>query len=110
LRIIRLIQPRPTKPYFRQAALAPALRLPRTIARFADHIQAVNSQLKPVFVEEIDETVLWLELLIESGILPQARRASRQQEANELFAISVASPPTAKGIPRHRSIRKSLNS
>src|SRR5437660_6097279 len=40
-----------------------------------------------VVVEEIDETVLWLELMIESGVLPLARLVPLQQEANELFAI-----------------------
>ncbi|HKN36163.1 MAG TPA: four helix bundle protein [Terriglobales bacterium] len=63
-----------------------------------------------VVVEEIDETVLWLELLIESGVLPLARLVPLQQEANELFAIFVASRLTAKGIRRNPSIRKSVNS
>jgi four helix bundle protein len=63
-----------------------------------------------VVVEEIDETVLWLELLVESGILPEARLAPLQQEANELFAIFVASQLTAKGVRHNPSIRKSVNS
>jgi four helix bundle protein len=49
-----------------------------------------------VVVEEADETVFWLELLIEAGILPRGRTAAILKEANELFAIFVSSQLTAK--------------
>jgi len=51
-----------------------------------------------IVVEEIDETVLWLELLSESGILSHERLRDLQVEANELLAIFVTSQMTAKGI------------
>ena len=51
-----------------------------------------------VVVEEIDETVLWLELLADSEIFPRDRLKELQREANELLAIFVASQLTAKGI------------
>lgn len=63
-----------------------------------------------VVVEEIDETVLWLELLAESEIFPHARLKDLQAEANELFAIFVAFQFTAKGIGPNSSLRKSLAS
>ena len=44
-----------------------------------------------VVVEEIDETVFWLELLIESGIVSPTRLGNLQCEANELLAIFVSS-------------------
>jgi four helix bundle protein len=63
-----------------------------------------------VVVEEIDESVLWLELLAESEILPQRRLTAILQEANELCAIFAASQLTAKGLSPNPSIRKSVNS
>jgi len=47
--------------------------------------------------EEADETALWLELLIESGILPANKLAALLDEANELTAIMAASRKTAAG-------------
>jgi four helix bundle protein len=49
-----------------------------------------------VVVEEIDETVFWLELLVETGIVPQSRMGSLQKEAAELLAIFAASQHTAR--------------
>ena len=50
-----------------------------------------------VVVEEIDETVFWLELLVDTGIVAQARMESLQEEATELLAIFAASQHTARG-------------
>jgi four helix bundle protein len=50
-----------------------------------------------IVVEEIDETVFWLELLVESGLVPKARMEQLLVEANELLAIFAASQHTAKG-------------
>jgi four helix bundle protein len=49
-----------------------------------------------VVVEEADETVFWLELLIDTGIIAQAKLDSLLQEANELLSIFAASQITAK--------------
>jgi four helix bundle protein len=49
-----------------------------------------------VVVEEADETVFWLELLVETGILSQARMDGLLTEENELLAIFAASQRTAK--------------
>jgi four helix bundle protein len=62
-----------------------------------------------IVVEEIDETVFWLELLVESGILSASRLKDLQREANELLAIFVSSQLTVKGIGPNSTIRKSLN-
>ena len=48
-------------------------------------------------VEECDETVFWLELLIETGIVKAARLNKLLSEANELLAIFAASRRTARG-------------
>jgi hypothetical protein len=62
-----------------------------------------------IVVEEIDETVFWLELLAESNIIPQRRLGNLQREANELLAIFATSQLTAKGVGSNSSIHKSDN-
>jgi four helix bundle protein len=46
--------------------------------------------------EEADESLLWLELMVDSNLMPQARLARLMKEADELTAIMVASIKTAK--------------
>ena len=50
-----------------------------------------------VVVEEADETVFWLELLLETGIVPEPKMGGLLTEANELLAIFSASQRTSKG-------------
>ena len=47
-------------------------------------------------LQELEETVYWLELLVESGIVPEARLVDLCAEADELIAIFVTSAKTAK--------------
>ncbi len=47
-------------------------------------------------LQELEETIYWLELLIESEIIKAEKLVNLQQEANELMAILVASVKTAK--------------
>jgi four helix bundle protein len=49
-----------------------------------------------IVVEEADETVLWLELLGETGIIRPERTQNLLDEANELVAIFGASLRTSK--------------
>jgi len=49
-------------------------------------------------VEEIDETVFWLELLVETGIVARSRMESLHNEATELLAIFAASQRTARVV------------
>src|SRR5260370_1452627 len=44
-----------------------------------------------VVVEEADETVLWLELLVDTDIVRESRMTNLLSEANELLAIFAAS-------------------
>ena len=46
--------------------------------------------------EEADESGYWLELLVESGIVPPAKLADLMRECDEITAIIVASIRTAK--------------
>lgn len=46
--------------------------------------------------EEVDETLYWLELLVESRTLPEARLADLMAETNEILAMTVASIKTLR--------------
>lgn len=46
--------------------------------------------------EESDETMYWLEILIEAGLLPQEQAAGTYQETNEILAMTVASIKTLR--------------
>jgi four helix bundle protein len=54
-----------------------------------------------VTVEEADETVFWLELLVETGVVPKGRMENLLTEANELLAILAASQRTARSAQRN---------
>ena len=54
-------------------------------------------------VEEADETVFWLELLADAGIVQKARLEQLERETNELLAIFAASQRTVKRIGRSAS-------
>ena len=47
-------------------------------------------------VEEADETVFWLEMLIDTGIISLSRADGLLKEANELLAVFGASQRTAR--------------
>jgi four helix bundle protein len=49
-----------------------------------------------IVVEETDETVLWLELLAESGIVKSTKLRGLLDEANQLLSIFSASRKTAR--------------
>jgi len=46
--------------------------------------------------QELDETLLWLELLVESQIVPAPKMAALHQETEELLKITVSSIKRAK--------------
>ena len=49
-----------------------------------------------IVLEEADETVFWLELLSDNGIIPASKLRDLMAEGNELVAIFLASRKTAK--------------
>ena len=49
-----------------------------------------------VVIEEVDETLFWLELLVEANIVSQRKLSKLMDEANQLTAIFVASRETLK--------------
>jgi four helix bundle protein len=51
-----------------------------------------------IVLEEADETVFWLELLVESGVGSRERMQPLVKKADELTSVFVASLCTAQGI------------
>ena len=47
-------------------------------------------------LQELEETTYWLELLVDSEVIPPARLADLRKEAEELIAIFASSAMTAK--------------
>ena len=41
--------------------------------------------------EECDESIYWMELIVESGLMPENRIADLRKEANEILSMVVAS-------------------
>jgi four helix bundle protein len=55
-----------------------------------------------ISIEEADECLYWMELLIESGIIPPERFADLMRETNELISIFTSSAKTARTNLRKR--------
>jgi len=54
-----------------------------------------------IIEEECDETLYWIDVLVELGLLPEKRTSALQQEANEILAVTVSSIKTAR---KHQKI------
>jgi four helix bundle protein len=100
LRVIRLFRSLPYKPDA-QVLGKQLLRCGTSVA--ANYRAACRARSKAEFiakvgivVEEVDESVLWLELLTESGIVPEEKASRLLLEARELTAIFTASQRTAR--------------
>jgi len=50
--------------------------------------------------EEADETIYWIELLVEAGIIERVRVADLLDEADQILSITVSSIKTARGYAR----------
>jgi four helix bundle protein len=100
LRVIRLFRSLPYKTDT-QVLGKQLLRCGTSVA--ANYRAVCRARSKAEFVarlgivaEEADEAVLWLELLIESGILKSEMTEELLKEARELAAILTASRETAR--------------
>jgi four helix bundle protein len=111
LRIIRMSQALPKS---REANVIAQQVLRSATSMAANYRAAGRARSKAEFtaklgivVEESDETVFWLELLAESGIVSPKKLMQLSAEANELLAIFSASRSSARGLktdpPVHRS-------
>ena len=69
----------------------------------ANYRASCRARSRPVWIaklgvveEEADETLFWLEVAVEAGVVPAQRAQALLKEADELTAIFVASLKTAK--------------
>ena len=69
----------------------------------ANYRSACRAQSKPTFIsklaiaiEEADESQFWLEMIVESGLVPQNKLEALMKESDEIVAILTASSKTAK--------------
>jgi four helix bundle protein len=46
--------------------------------------------------QELDESLLWMELIVEAGVIPEARVVELRAECDELLRMTVASIKTLK--------------
>ena len=76
----------------------------------ANYREAKRSRSKSEFIakigdclKELDETSYWLELLVESGIIPLTKTQALQQECNELIAILTTISKKTKDSALHTS-------
>ncbi len=71
----------------------------------ANYRAAIRARSRPEFLaklgiveEECDESLFWMELLVESGRMPAARLAPLLREGSEILAMTVASIKSARRI------------
>jgi four helix bundle protein len=60
--------------------------------------------------EEADESIYWIELLVDGGIVVPNRIDAIKKEANELVAMTVASIKTLRTRGQHENVRTSNSS
>ncbi len=74
----------------------------------ANYRSACRARSKPDFIskasiaiEEADESLYWMEMLVEAEIMPKEKLLALMKEANEIVAILTASVKTARAsLPR----------
>lgn len=113
LRIIKLIQSLPKTP---EAKLI-GYQLLKSGTSVASNYRAVcRARSKAEFfakisivVEEADESVFWIELLIDSGIMKEKLLTDLLSEANEILKIMSKSRKTTKSKQKTKSINRAIN-
>ena len=107
LRVMRLVDALPETPKGRAVA-SQLVRSGMSVA--ANYRAACRGRSHAEFIskigvaeEEADETILWLELIVEDKLLPEKKIAPLLKEANELTAIMAASYISASRNKRESS-------
>jgi len=106
LRVIKLVESLPNS----KAANVIGNQLLRTGTSVgANYRSTCRARSKPDFIskasisiEEADESLYWMEMLIEAEIMPKDRLSSLMQEGDEIVAILTASVKTAKNSLKTR--------
>ena len=112
LRVMRLVDALPNTPKGRAIA-SQLVRSGTSVA--ANYRSACRGRSHAEFIskigvaeEEADETVLWLELIVEDELLPGKKIAPLLKEANELTAIMAASYISASRVTRDGSGKSAI--
>ncbi len=106
LRIIRLIEALPSS----KAANVIGNQLLRSGTSVgANYRAACRARSKPDFIskasisiEEADESLYWMEMLVEAEIMPKEKLTALMKEADEIVAILTASVKTARASINQR--------
>ena len=100
LRVIRLVEALPRN---RTCNILGYQLLKSGTSVGANYRAAARAKSRPDFVaklriveEECDESIYWMELIVEGGQMPARRVADLMAEANEIPAMTVASARTAR--------------
>ena len=100
LRVVRVVQALPRNEVAR-AVGGQLLRSGTSVG--ANYRAACRAKSRPDFVhklkiveEECDESLYWMELLVEGEVMPAVRLEALQQEGSEILSIVVASLRTAR--------------
>lgn len=109
LRVIRLAESLPNTPTAK-VIKNQMLRCGSSVG--ANYRAACRAKSMPDFVskmgtveEEADESIYWMELLIDAEIVKRSRIADLLDEADQILAIVISSIKTARGFPRQSAIR-----
>jgi four helix bundle protein len=109
LRVIRLAESFPETPTAR-VIRNQMLRCGSSVG--ANYRAACRARSKADFVskmgiveEEADETIYWIELLIDAEIVKRSRVAELLEEGNQILSIVISSIKTARGINPQSAIR-----
>jgi len=69
----------------------------------ANYRAACRAKSNPDFIskmgtveEETDETMYWMELIIEAGLMPESQVSDLYKEADEILSIVISSIKTAR--------------
>ena len=107
LRVIRLVEALPQKP----TAVVIGKQLLRSATSVGANYRAacrarstadMIARLK-IVEEEADETLYWLELLIEARLVPDNQLADLMKETNEIVAMTIASLKTLRARQNRQS-------
>ncbi len=106
LRVIRLAESLPNTPAA-NVIRNQMLRCGSSVG--ANYRAACRARSKPDFAskmgiveEEADETMYWIDLLVDAGLVKRDRVIDLLTEADEILSITVSSIKTAKGLSHHQ--------
>ena len=107
LRAIKLVESLPNTPVAR-AVGNQLLRSGTSVG--ANYRAACRARSRPDFIskvgiaiEEADESLYWMEVLIDAGLVTKGKLGPLMQEGNELVAILTASAKTAREALKRRT-------